>query len=101
MGVSVEKAETSIFETSILIKTPLNTRLKIVSRLLGKNSIYNILAAVATGLAFGAPLKTIVNGIESVEIVPGCSELIDEGQKFAVIVDSSPIQKHFQTYLIQ
>lgn len=35
------------------------------------------------------PLKSIVAGIEAVEVVPGRSELIDEGQGFSVIVDAA------------
>ena len=35
------------------------------------------------------PLKSIVAGIEAVEVVPGRSELIDEGQNFSVIVDAA------------
>lgn len=35
------------------------------------------------------PLKSIVAGIEAVEVVPGRSELIDEGQEFSVIVDAA------------
>lgn len=35
------------------------------------------------------PLKSIVAGIEAVEVVPGRSELIDEGQAFSVIVDAA------------
>eukprot|EP00747_Dinoflagellata_sp_TGD_P158674 gnl/TRDRNA2_/TRDRNA2_177833_c0_seq1.p1 gnl/TRDRNA2_/TRDRNA2_177833_c0~~gnl/TRDRNA2_/TRDRNA2_177833_c0_seq1.p1 ORF type:complete len:761 (-),score=-36.13 gnl/TRDRNA2_/TRDRNA2_177833_c0_seq1:261-2543(-) len=97
--VFVEKAETSIFETSILINTPLNTRLKIVSRLIGKNNIYNILAAIAAGIALGAPLKTLINGVEAVEIVPGRCELIDEGQDFALIVDSAHRPETFSSIL--
>ncbi|KAG6397056.1 hypothetical protein SASPL_143217 [Salvia splendens] len=50
-------------------------------------NIYNILAAVAVGIAVGAPLVDIVRGIEEVDAVPGRCELIDEEQAFGVIVD--------------
>jgi len=97
--ICLDKAETSIFETSVLINTPLDTRLRIVTPLLGKANLYNILAAVATGIATGASLKTIVNGIEAVEVVPGRCESIDEGQDFAVVVDHARAPEAFSRLL--
>jgi UDP-N-acetylmuramyl tripeptide synthase len=35
------------------------------------------------------PLKAIVAGIEAVEVIPGRSEVVDEGQEFSVIVDAA------------
>ncbi|XP_027340051.1 UDP-N-acetylmuramoyl-L-alanyl-D-glutamate--2,6-diaminopimelate ligase MurE homolog, chloroplastic isoform X2 [Abrus precatorius] len=85
------KFELSLFETQVLVNTPTGI-LEISSGLLGKHNIYNILAAVAVGIAVGAPLEDIVRGIEEVDAVPGRCELIDEEQAFGVIVDyaSSP-----------
>lgn len=80
------KFELSLFETQVLVKTP-DGLLEISSGLLGRHNIYNILAAVAVGIAVGAPLEDIVRGIEEVDAVPGRCELIDEGQAFGVIVD--------------
>lgn len=80
------KFELSLFETLVLVKTP-HGILEISSGLLGKHNIYNILAAVAVGIAVGAPLEDIVRGIEEVDAVPGRCELIDEEQAFGVIVD--------------
>ncbi|XP_074317722.1 UDP-N-acetylmuramoyl-L-alanyl-D-glutamate--2,6-diaminopimelate ligase MurE homolog, chloroplastic [Silene latifolia] len=80
------KYELSLFETTILVNTPQGI-LEISSGLLGKHNIYNILAAVAVGIAVGAPLEDIVRGIEEVDAVPGRCELIDEEQAFGVIVD--------------
>ncbi|XP_058201612.1 UDP-N-acetylmuramoyl-L-alanyl-D-glutamate--2,6-diaminopimelate ligase MurE homolog, chloroplastic [Rhododendron vialii] len=80
------KFELSLFETQVLVKTP-DGLLEISSGLLGRHNIYNILAAVAVGIAVGAPLQDIVRGIEEVDAVPGRCELIDEGQAFGVIVD--------------
>ncbi|XP_077241906.1 ALBINO OR PALE-GREEN 13 [Tasmannia lanceolata] len=80
------KFELSLFETQVLINTPQGI-LEISSGLLGRHNIYNILAAVAVGIAVGAPLEGIVRGIEEVDGVPGRFELIDEEQAFAVIVD--------------
>ncbi|XP_009346746.2 UDP-N-acetylmuramoyl-L-alanyl-D-glutamate--2,6-diaminopimelate ligase MurE homolog, chloroplastic [Pyrus x bretschneideri] len=80
------KFELSLFETQVLVNTP-NGILEISSGLLGRHNIYNILAAVAVGIAVGAPLEDIVRGIEEVDAVPGRCELIDEEQAFGVIVD--------------
>ncbi|KAK1260466.1 hypothetical protein QJS04_geneDACA002033 [Acorus gramineus] len=80
------KFELSLFETQVLVNTP-NGILEISSGLLGRHNIYNLLAAVAVGIAVGAPLEDIVMGIEEVDGVPGRCELIDEEQAFAVIVD--------------
>ncbi|XP_020249784.1 uncharacterized protein LOC109827232 isoform X2 [Asparagus officinalis] len=80
------KFELSLFETQVLVQTPQGI-LEISSGLLGRHNIYNILAAVAVGIAVGAPLEDIVRGIEEVDGVPGRFELIDEEQAFAVVVD--------------
>ncbi|CAI0417288.1 unnamed protein product, partial [Linum tenue] len=80
------KFELSLFETQVLVNTPQGI-LEISSGLLGKHNIYNILAAVAVGIAVGAPLEDIVRGIEEIDAVPGRCELIDEEQAFGVIVD--------------
>ncbi|XXG85080.1 hypothetical protein AAC387_Pa11g0239 [Persea americana] len=80
------KFELSLFETQVLVHTPEGI-LEISSGLLGRHNIFNILAAVAVGIAVGAPLENIVRGIEEVDGVPGRCELIDEEQAFGVIVD--------------
>lgn len=80
------KFKLSMFETQVLVNTP-NGILEISSGLLGRHNIYNILAAVAVGIAVGAPLEDIVRGVEEVDSVPGRCELIDEEQAFGVIVD--------------
>jgi UDP-N-acetylmuramyl tripeptide synthase len=54
----------------LIVHTP-KAQLQIISGLVGRHNVYNILAAVATGLALGAPLDVIVGGIEAVEVVPG------------------------------
>ncbi|WOL06077.1 hypothetical protein Cni_G14809 [Canna indica] len=80
------KFELSLFETQVLVQTPQGI-LEISSGLLGRHNIYNILAAVSVGIAVGAPLESIVRGIEEVDAVPGRCELIDEEQAFGVVVD--------------
>uniref|UniRef100_A0ACD5TMQ5 Uncharacterized protein n=2 Tax=Avena sativa TaxID=4498 RepID=A0ACD5TMQ5_AVESA len=80
------KYQLSLFETEVLVQTP-HGILEISSGLLGRDNIYNILAAVAVGIAVGAPLEDIVKGIEEVDAIPGRCEPIDEEQAFGVIID--------------
>jgi UDP-N-acetylmuramyl tripeptide synthase len=93
------KIESSIFETNILVKTPLNLHLGISTPLIGTTNVYAILAAISTGIGFGASLETIINGVEAVDMVPGNREVIDEGQTFAVIVDSANTPEDFSELL--
>ncbi|KAK8948303.1 hypothetical protein KSP40_PGU010532 [Platanthera guangdongensis] len=85
-GVYPLKFDLSLFETQVLVQMPKGI-LEISSGLLGRHNIYNILAAVAVGIAVGAPLEDIVRGVEEVDAVPGRCELIDEEQAFGVVVD--------------
>ncbi|EFJ40847.1 hypothetical protein VOLCADRAFT_119843 [Volvox carteri f. nagariensis] len=85
--VFVESYKNNIWETEVIIRTPTG-RLQIITNLLGRHNAYNLVAAVATGVALKAPLQSIVAGIEAVEI-PGRSEVIDEGQEFSVVVDAA------------
>jgi UDP-N-acetylmuramoyl-L-alanyl-D-glutamate--2,6-diaminopimelate ligase len=59
----------------------------VTSQLVGRHNIYNILAAVGTGLLMGCSISSIQKGIEKVTHVPGRFEKVDEGQGFGVIVD--------------
>ncbi|KXZ52871.1 hypothetical protein GPECTOR_8g252 [Gonium pectorale] len=85
--VYAESIKSNIWETEVIVKTP-SGRLQIITNLLGRHNVANVLAAVATGVALKAPLASIVAGIEAVEI-PGRSEIIDEGQEFSVVVDAA------------
>jgi UDP-N-acetylmuramoyl-L-alanyl-D-glutamate--2,6-diaminopimelate ligase len=64
--------------------------IEITSSLVGRPHVYNILAALSTGLALGFDLHTCADGIANCPIVAGRFEQVrmDEGQPdFAVIVD--------------
>jgi len=63
---------------------------KIDLKLLGAFNVYNSLAAIVVALEEGIELKKIKEGLESVPVVPGRMELINEGQGFAVLVDYCP-----------
>jgi UDP-N-acetylmuramoyl-L-alanyl-D-glutamate--2,6-diaminopimelate ligase len=56
-------------------------------QLIGKFSIYNVLASVAAGLVSGIPIEKIIGSIENVKGVAGRVELVNAGQNFTVIVD--------------
>lgn len=86
--VYAEKVKKSVWETEILVKTPVG-KLEIIVPLLGQFNVSNVLAAVAVGLARGIKLVNIVAGIESVDIIPGRSELVEEGQPFPVMIDAA------------
>lgn len=84
--VFVEKAELTLFETLVTIKTPVGS-FDAVCGLVGKINLTNIAAAVAVGVALEIPLDVIAAGLEATEAAPGRMELVDEGQPFPVIVD--------------
>ncbi len=59
----------------------------VLTRLIGRYNISNILAAVAACLATGIDIKAMKNGIEAMMFVPGRLEPIECGQPFGVFVD--------------
>ena len=61
--------------------------LDITTRLVGKHNLYNILAALAFGIAEGLDLMRIKKGIEEVQGVPGRLDCIDSKKGFSIFVD--------------
>jgi len=61
--------------------------INISSSLVGDFNLYNILAAVGTGLALQLDTETIRSGIQNLKKVPGRFEPVDAEQDFHVIVD--------------
>ncbi len=72
--------------TTFLLETP-NESLEIRMDLMGKFSVYNVLAAVTAAYGAGIPLADAAASISSVKGVAGRFEPVDAGQDFAVIVD--------------
>ena len=72
--------------TEAAIETPAG-KLQIVSPLLGRVNLANILTAISTGVAMGIASTRIEEGIANLRAVPGRFERIDEGQPFLVVVD--------------
>jgi UDP-N-acetylmuramoyl-L-alanyl-D-glutamate--2,6-diaminopimelate ligase len=62
-------------------------QVKICSALMGKHNLYNILAAVATGLTLNIPAATIKEGISALKSIPGRLEKVENGLGFHVFVD--------------
>jgi UDP-N-acetylmuramoyl-L-alanyl-D-glutamate--2,6-diaminopimelate ligase len=86
--VRASEWSTSLRGSNCDIVTP-QGKTHIVSPLIGDFNVENILAAFAAGLAMNFDLKTIKNGIENVQRIPGRLETVDIGQEKTVIVDYS------------
>jgi UDP-N-acetylmuramoyl-L-alanyl-D-glutamate--2,6-diaminopimelate ligase len=72
--------------TKFTVRTS-NTTFDIRTKLIGIHNVSNILAAVSVAIALNIPEEAIVDGIVSMERVPGRLEAVDAGQKFKVFVD--------------
>jgi len=62
-------------------------QVKICSALMGKHNLYNILGAVAAGLALNIPAPTIKEGVSALKNIPGRLERIESALGFQVFVD--------------
>ena len=60
---------------------------EVASKLMGKFSVYNMLAAAAAALCSNVPLSTIRRALENTKGVNGRFEPVNLGQSFGVIVD--------------
>lgn len=54
----------------MIVATPVG-RLEIITNLIGRHNVYNVLAAVAVGVLLNLPLADIGAGVETVQFVPG------------------------------
>jgi UDP-N-acetylmuramoyl-L-alanyl-D-glutamate--2,6-diaminopimelate ligase len=71
---------------SCRLKTP-KGEFSVHSTLMGRYNLYNIMAAVATSIGMGIPLKTIKDGVEALEGVSGRFEKVENRKGIHVIVD--------------
>ncbi|OGD12241.1 MAG: UDP-N-acetylmuramoyl-L-alanyl-D-glutamate--2,6-diaminopimelate ligase [Candidatus Aminicenantes bacterium RBG_13_62_12] len=62
-------------------------RAEVVSSLMGRHNLYNILAAFSTGLALNLPLPGILAGIAALRGVPGRLESVDNDRGLMIFVD--------------
>lgn len=72
--------------TILDLVTPLGTH-TVTTKLPGRFNLYNVLAAAAGGLACGADLDAVIQGIELAAPVPGRLNVIKADQPFAVYLD--------------
>lgn len=85
--LTAEEIEVSLVRgTSFLLKTPAGER-NIISPLVGKPHVYNMLAATATALEMGYGLDSVQKGLESCVGAPGRFERVPHDGDFAVVVD--------------
>jgi UDP-N-acetylmuramoyl-L-alanyl-D-glutamate--2,6-diaminopimelate ligase len=84
--VNTKKFQLSFRGLEFVAETP-GGAIPVRSSLVGRNNVYNILAAIATAVALGVEREAIEKGITALEAVPGRFERLEEGQPFAVIVD--------------
>ena len=69
------------------VRTPRGS-MQIRSSLVGRPNVYNILAAVATGVALDLPLEAVARGVHVLDGVPGRFQLVsDPKDEVTVVVD--------------
>jgi UDP-N-acetylmuramoyl-L-alanyl-D-glutamate--2,6-diaminopimelate ligase len=56
-------------------------------QLIGRFSVYNVLASISAATVLGIPIQTIIHTLEDVKGVAGRFELVNSGQNYTVIVD--------------
>jgi UDP-N-acetylmuramoyl-L-alanyl-D-glutamate--2,6-diaminopimelate ligase len=71
---------------NFIVATPKGD-VRVSSPLVGRPHVYNILAAIGTGVALGYDAQTIERGINSCPVVTGRFERVPTDEGFAVIVD--------------
>jgi UDP-N-acetylmuramoyl-L-alanyl-D-glutamate--2,6-diaminopimelate ligase len=72
--------------TTFDLITPVGNE-KVTIHLIGRFSIYNILAGIGAALVYGIPLPEIVRSVAEIKGISGRFELVNAGQNFPVIVD--------------
>ena len=87
-GAQVTPKKLSLVSSGLefTVETP-EGKIEVRSRLVGRINVYNLLAAIATGLSLGFARQAIEAGICQLDSVPGRFERIDLGQPFLVFVD--------------
>jgi len=72
--------------TSFSLSTPIG-KAEVLSPLVGRPHVYNMLAASAVAVSLGFPLDAIVNGLSKCSGAPGRFERVPNEGDFAVVVD--------------
>jgi UDP-N-acetylmuramoyl-L-alanyl-D-glutamate--2,6-diaminopimelate ligase len=84
--VTVAAVDFSVHGINCRLRTP-RGELALSSDLLGRFNLYNILAAVTTGIALGLPDAALREGIEGHKKVPGRVERVENDKGITVLVD--------------
>jgi UDP-N-acetylmuramoyl-L-alanyl-D-glutamate--2,6-diaminopimelate ligase len=84
--ITTKKFQLTFDGLTFTAQTP-NGKVHVVSRLVGRINVYNLLAAIGAAQALGLSNEVIENGIRNLESVSGRFQRIDLGQPFLVIVD--------------
>jgi len=84
--ITTKKFQLTFQGLTFTAQTP-NGKLSIISSLVGRINVYNILAAIGAGQALGLSNEVIETGIRNLNSVAGRFERVDGGQPFLVIVD--------------
>jgi len=84
--VQAQEIHASAFGTSFTALTSLE-QFEVMTPLIGAYNVYNILAAIATGVSQGVDAAAMQRGIAAVKGVTGRMERIDMGQDFTVLID--------------
>jgi UDP-N-acetylmuramoyl-L-alanyl-D-glutamate--2,6-diaminopimelate ligase len=84
--IQAKKIEMSSTGTNFILETQAG-EYPVEIQLIGKFSIYNVLASAAAALVSGIAIKDIIQSLSTVKGVAGRFELVNAGQNFSVIVD--------------
>ena len=84
--ITTRKPAISFSGIEFTAETPIG-KIETHSRLVGRTNVYNILAAIAAGVALDLHREVIASGVAQLTSVPGRFERIDAGQPFLVVVD--------------
>jgi UDP-N-acetylmuramoyl-L-alanyl-D-glutamate--2,6-diaminopimelate ligase len=84
--ITTKKFQLTFHGLTFTAHTP-NGKVHVVSRLVGRINVYNLLAAIGAAQALGLSNEVIETGLRNLESVSGRFQRIDLGQPFLVIVD--------------
>jgi UDP-N-acetylmuramoyl-L-alanyl-D-glutamate--2,6-diaminopimelate ligase len=84
--ITTKKFQLTFDGLTFTAQTP-NGKVDVVSSLVGRINVYNLLAAIGAAQALGLSNEVIEIGIRNLESVSGRFQRIDLGQSFFVIVD--------------
>jgi UDP-N-acetylmuramoyl-L-alanyl-D-glutamate--2,6-diaminopimelate ligase len=84
--ITTKKFQLTFNGLAFTAQTP-NGKVQVVSSLVGRINVYNLLAAIGAAQALGLSTENIQDGIRNLNSVSGRFERIDVGQPYFVIVD--------------